>query len=388
MASIVSHTTSPLAIPPASPNLLGDVYEVEVVPGSGARVVVAPRIALTFDEFQTIAPPRSVALDGIVKGESRDDFKKLLFNFNHHEDVDRDFTLCTSQQVAVALKLGLFQFLLNNGVPDYRVFVNDPDPDSALASALLLYPDEIKDSIPAHRLLSLVGELDVSAGVHGPEVHSQLMREGAWIFEPYYRAVPRLYDMDAYGVTQVLLEQHARIRSFLMGHGETARAHTESETLYDGKGWMLIKELGPFARLKAFQDRHLQGLVILKGESEHGYRYSAVRGSRYCTFPLQLLTDVLNRCETLLERGGSDSLLASLGSNPSQFWRDLANVPPSTRSPWGGGNGVIGCLRQHGSLITPSSIGPLLDRFMMDLSQIGHSLGITSLRDYTDVCIQ
>jgi hypothetical protein len=388
MASIVSHNTSSLAIPPASPKLLGDVYECEVVPGSGAYVVVAPRAAVSFEDFQAIAPPRSVALDGIVKGESRDDFKNLHFNFNHHEDVDRDFTLCTSQQVAVALKLGLFHFLLDNGVPNYRVFVNDPDPDSALASALLLYPDEIKDSIPAHRLLSLVGELDVSAGVHGPEVHCQLMREGAWIFEPYYRAVPHLYDMDAYGVAQVLFEQHSRIRSFLMGHGETARAHTESETLYDGKGWMLIRELGPFARLKAFQDRHLEGIVVLKGESEHGYRYSAVRGSRYCTFPLPLLTDVLNRCETRLERESSEALVTSLKSNTSTFWRDLAETPPSQRNPWGGGNGVIGCLRQHGSLIPPSVMGVLIDQFMTDLSQEGHSLGISKLSEVSRMTMQ
>jgi hypothetical protein len=381
MASIVSHTNSSLAIPPASPKLLGDVYESEVTPGSGAFLVVAPRAAITFEQFQTIAPNRSVALDGLVKGKSQDDLKRCLFNFNHHEDVDRDITLCTSQQVAVALKKGLFQFLLDEGVPNYRVFVNDPDPDSALASALLLYPDEIKDAVAAHRLLSLVGELDVSAGVHGPEVHSLLMREGAWIFEPYYRAVPRLYDMNGYGVAQVLLEQHSRIRSFLLGRGDTAPVRADSETLYDGKGWMLIKELGPFARLKVFQDRTLEGLVVLKGESEHGYRYSAVRNSRYSAFPLLLLTDVLNRCETLLERGSSDSLLSSITLNNNSFWIELAETPTSVRTPWGGGNGVIGCLRQHGSLILPSLIGPLVDRFMCDLARNGQSYEAANLAE-------
>ena len=58
----------------------------------------------------------------------------------------------------------------------------------------------------------------------GPLMHTMLMRQGAWIFEPYYRALKTgLYDLDGQGVKSVLTDQFERITAYLTGSGKTSK---------------------------------------------------------------------------------------------------------------------------------------------------------------------
>ena len=166
-----------LVVPPVKAQLLElpETYSVQLVPNSGRHLVIIPRAEFSFAEFCERTPHRSIGLDGLIKDPPARNLTSRHFNFNHHGGVDRAFTLCTADQVNRSVGDGLMRLLLVNDSPEYRVFLNDPDPDSAFASFQLLYP-HLCDNVPFRRMLGgFVAPLDVSAGTRGPALDSELM---------------------------------------------------------------------------------------------------------------------------------------------------------------------------------------------------------------------
>ena len=86
------------------------------------HVELVPGRTWTLDEL----PPRSIALDGAVRGPAIDT-ASARYSFDHHDGVIRHATLATCEQVRDALLVGL-------DPRGYHVFVNDVDGDTALSS--------------------------------------------------------------------------------------------------------------------------------------------------------------------------------------------------------------------------------------------------------------
>lgn len=365
--------------------LLPDCYSVEPVHGSGRRIAIIPRAEFAFDEFCLRTPHRSIALDGFVKGGATQDLRTLHFNFDHHGGCVRDFTLCTAQQVELARSQGLMDLLHENDVANFWVFTNDPDPDSTISSYQFIHP-HLCDSPVFRRLLhGFVAPLDVSAGTRGPELHSDLMREGAWIFEPYFRELSRVYSMNGKQIADLTFEIYERIGKHLMGKGQMGAIEGGISELARGDSWMMIQEHGAHSRLKTFQTNpSLQGLVVFKGQTADEYRYSAVRHNRLSFFPVELLSDSLNRAEFFVERVNLEALgdlVRESASHPGILWTTLAadSLPADWIKPWGGGDAVIGCLRTKGSALPPAMMKAFVDAFMRDLAHKAYHLGCFSL---------
>lgn len=73
------------------------------------KLHILPRVVTTWKEFVETHPIRSIALDGYVKGEPRFNREGTHVNFNHHEDVNRLATRCTTSLVSLAIMGGLLR---------------------------------------------------------------------------------------------------------------------------------------------------------------------------------------------------------------------------------------------------------------------------------------
>lgn len=112
-------------------------------------------------------PPKSIALDGAVRGP-RIDTASERYSFDHHDGCVRHATLSTCEQVYDALRVGLCP-------RGFTVYVNDWDGDTVMALWLLCNWDHA--SYIAH-IVRTVGRLDALGPACGLTVPSGLL--AAW----------------------------------------------------------------------------------------------------------------------------------------------------------------------------------------------------------------
>jgi len=105
-------------------------------------------------------PPHSVALDGYVPGPHIDAAARR-FSFDHHAGCIRHATLSTCEMTLDAIRVGLEP-------GDLTVYINDLDPDTALAVWLLLRPHAAGQDAVASAVRAL-GRVDaLGPAVGGP----------------------------------------------------------------------------------------------------------------------------------------------------------------------------------------------------------------------------
>ncbi len=99
-------------------------------------------------------PPRSIALDGAVRGPFVD-VARGVYSFDHHDGCIRHVTLSTCEQVRDALLVGLAPV-------GFSVFVNDVDADTVISIWLLQHPDRLQGegSARLRRMVHRVGRVD------------------------------------------------------------------------------------------------------------------------------------------------------------------------------------------------------------------------------------
>jgi len=130
-------------------------------------MITAARSAPTivFSQGQTWAltalPPRSIALDGAVRGAAFDNVHHR-YSFDHHDGVLRHIALATCEQVRDALLVGLEPH-------GFTIFVNDVDGDTVVAVWLLLHPDLLRGPHAARvdALVQRVGRIDALGPARG-----------------------------------------------------------------------------------------------------------------------------------------------------------------------------------------------------------------------------
>jgi hypothetical protein len=133
----------------------------------------APNIEVQVETGLTVASsavrksaPCTIYLDGVAQSEPFMDLEKQIYNFDHHENCMRPFTLSTCEQAFVMTLKGM-----DLRGRDWRVFANEPDLDTVLAIWLILNHVRIqqKEFSGLNRLSALV-RLEGIIDSHGLEM--------------------------------------------------------------------------------------------------------------------------------------------------------------------------------------------------------------------------
>ena len=309
-----------------------------------------PRKVIRWGELCATHPPFSIALDGYVFGQPR--YLEPLqggpkANFNHHEEVDRLGTRCTTAQVYMAIKNGLFSTFRKDGQPHAELYVNDPDQDVGGSTWLFLNHERIKDtkSEPLiNKLINLLDFLDVTGGCFPLDPDSSTMRQYNWIFEPYTEArkLGRLPSMTSVEMRNILDAVHSRISHYTLGRAQEIPSETGYEVLGGNHRWKIVQEKGTQTRMQLMKDG-ITAFASLLGQRQDGnWTYTLCRQSVFIPFPLLQLYEHLNTLE-----GITDSVLG-----------------------WGGGDTIGGSPREAGSKLNPQKLEEAITQFLRETNRL------------------
>ena len=311
------------------------------------ETICEPRKVIKKEEFIRDYPEYSVALDGLVYGEPFFESKEKgpYKNFNHHEEVDRMGTRSTCSQVYIALKQRFIQGYTKDDEVVMNIYYNDPDQDTLLADWQLHNHDQVRGKEGNHllnRLVDIEDKLDVTLGTYplnlnNPETYNTI-KKMAWVFEPYTRSrVEGKLDVTDYellkkNMTDIRLEVHRRITEHVNKSENSIDIDRRYDIIEKGKRWIMIKEIGPHARINIFEDDKINTFVSYRKREDDKYVYSIIF-TPYSGFPREQFCDVLN------------------------------NIEDTTRiNGWSGGSSNISSSRKHGSIIDPKGISELLKK--------------------------
>jgi len=291
---------------------------------------------VNWETFLKEYPVRSISLDGHVSEGPLFDHEMKKANFNHHEGVNRLATRSTCSQVRMAILSNLFDsFRQGDGELDFDVFVNDADEDVCTSWYLLNngHMSEIALNPLISRLIFCEDALDTTSGAYPFPKDMQMLREMAWVFEPYRRArVNGILDIKKEDVYKGIIEDvEGRIKQYVAGNGGKIALDTNYKIIGGGKGWNMVEEVGPYAKTGMFADK-IKAYVSVRERNDGKFQYVIGKSSPFVsTFDLPKLFATLNQ----IEGQGTEI--------------------------WGGGDVVGGSPRVNGSSITPEEMTKIIN---------------------------
>lgn len=299
---------------------------------------VEPGISKDWRAFQREAPLCSIALDGYVIGPPAFADAGPHANFDHHVEVDRLATRSTCMQVFLAIMVGLYDAFSKEGRPFAHVFVNDADQDTCLAIWLLRHPARVRSMRLGQAITSLLlaeDLLDCTGGAYPAGSDRPLMREQAWVFDPYLRARTqgRLAAMDSTAMEALIEDVCTRIDRSAAGTHEQIDIDTRYEDIGGGLGWRMIVEHGPHARTSLFASG-VSAFVSVLERPDGRWTYTIGRMSPFVAFPMERAYAELNEAE---------------GTKPGP-------------QGWGGSNTIGGSPRGTGSRLSPADVERVVNR--------------------------
>ncbi len=273
------------------------------------RVQLRPAVTpgLSRAAFEAATPEGyAIALDGYVGTGPWFDPAGPRANFNHHEGVDRLATRATCAQVLMAIRQGLFDTFRDADGSRATLHVNDCDEDVCVSVALLRNAHLVAAaSNPlVNRLVAMEDALDTTAGAYPFPVDLPVLRELAWVFEPYRRArftsmLGRHRTPDA--LAGIIADVEHRILRHVTGSGGVVERF---DTRYyvdnmgvSTTGWKFVREVGPYARTAMFADGVRAFVATRETGGQTGNVYTVGRMSPYVPFPVPEILDALNRAE-------------------------------------------------------------------------------------------
>jgi hypothetical protein len=304
------------------------------------NLVVEPRKVMAWDEFIQTTPPYSIALDGYVRGRSELDPDGPHLNLDHHSGPGRLITRSTCAQVYLAILLGLFEMFQKDGRPYANVYVNDCDQDVCLSYWLLMNPDRTLN-LRAQDLIArlIIGEdfLDATAGSFPIDLTRDTVQQSFWIFEPYTvaRCSGELRCYAPGQMANLIAAVSERIDLYAEGKARSIEPDTRREVVGGGGGWVLAKEIGPYARAALYQEG-ARALITFRRGQDGAYTYSIGRMSGFVDFPVDELYGVLNRAEGLL----------------------------AIDDQWGGSTVIGGSPRKSGSRLRPEELEHVVNEYL------------------------
>ena len=303
-------------------------------------LITEPGIVLSWDEFTRTKPPYSIALDGYVDSVSELDFNGPYLNLDHHSGVRRLITRSTCSQVYLAIALGLFELFQRDGRPHANIYVNDCDQDVCLCYWLLRNPDKVhglraQDNIA--RLIIIEDFMDATAGSFPIDITSDIIQQSFWIFEPYTiaRNNAEATKYSSSQMTELIMRVYERINLFAVGKAQKIEVDTRYKIVGGGKGWMLAKEIGPYARVQLYQEG-VQALITFRENQDGTYTYSIGKISGFINFPIPALYNVLNQAENQND----------------------------TSNQWGGSTIIGGSPRRSSSRLKPEELEKIVNNYL------------------------
>ena len=289
---------------------------------------------LSWEEFKQTHPVGSIALDGYVGEGPEFEYEGPYYNANHHEGVKRLATLSTAQQILMDVQMGLDKpFTTKKGIFAPNVFVNDCDQDVCAAWFLLDQIDQTRAPSPAlKRFINIAGTLDVTAGAFPYDPDMRILRELAWVFEPYglFRASGEMAKKDNRQYYSVIEDVQGRIQRHLMGRGNAIDLDSAYELVGGGKDWQMIREIGRDGRVGALMDG-IDSYVSVQELPDGRWRYTVGRRSEFVPFDVPGLMERLNQVEGC------------------------------TNDRWGGATIVGGSPRVGGSKLSPAEVEKVIN---------------------------
>jgi len=257
---------------------------------------------MTWGEFCQRKPPFSVGLDGYILGKPEFDSRGPWANFNHHEDVDRLGTRSTSGQVLVAIRQGLFLSFQKDNEPHIFPHVNDCDQDVCTATTLLKNSETIlaTPNPRLNRLVNLVDILDTTSGLCALPVHTSVLEQHAWVFDPYiqFRYGGQIDKRDSKEFEDIIKEVEIRILEHIAGNESSIPLDCRYEMLGGGMQWKMIREIGTHARSAIFKEG-FRAIVTVRKRKDEKYNYTFCKASPFIPFNITLIIATLNKLEGL-----------------------------------------------------------------------------------------
>jgi hypothetical protein len=173
--------------------------------------------------------------------------------------------------------------------------------------------------------------LDTTAGACLHPIDENLLREIAWIFEPYRFARLRgSFDSSSESVHRSIIEAvNGRIAAHLEGSGGTSLLDLGYKRILAGDGRTMVKEVGSQARLGMV--RHgIRAYVSVRERADGSWAYTLGRSSPFIAFEIPRIVAALNSAEQ------------------------------SGQGTWGGGNLIAGSPRQLGSKLSPREVATIV----------------------------
>ena len=309
---------------------------------------VKPRLVVPSNkEFTETHPNFSVALDGYVsdvpmyipKVNGRGPFA----NFDHHVGVNRSATRSTCYQAYVAITQGFYDSFKKDGEYEVNLHVNSCDQDVCLAVWEFMNPERLHRSLRSRCIDELVMAedlLDSSGGSYPIDERyynePRFLHKLAWIFELYTK--PKfegsVETMDAEEMQRVITGVGERITCYVNGQGEEIELDARYEVLDRRKGYVVIREQGPFARRVLFTSEPEDAYVSVRDNPDGSRKVIIGKMSQYIILPLDTSAAMLNEAEGL--RPGSENC-------------------------WNGGDTVIGSPLLTGTKLSVAEVCGILD---------------------------
>ena len=299
---------------------------------------------MTWEQFLSETPERSIALDGVVSGGPRWDESTLHANFDHHDGVVREATMSTAMQVLFAIKGGLMVRM--NGA--YNVYVNDPDQDTSFAVWLLQHHKQftgVQSHPVINRLLALNDRWDITGGAFPMSLDDSLVRQHCWVFSPYtdMRKSGELASARE-GIRNCIMACGENLTAAFLGQAKEKMLDTRYEILYASDRFKIVDEIGGNeARYHLFAQGMLDnGYISLVARRHDGrFVYTIGRRSQYVDFPMAKLYAALSAAERVFTVFGSSE---------------------TKTSPWGGSDLIGGSNREFGSGLTWEQIRDIVKK--------------------------
>lgn len=312
------------------------------------KLVVCPsQTPITWETFVGSEDRFAIALDGYVTGGPRFDAQSVKANFNHHEGCDRLATRATCAQVLMAIRQGLFKTFRNHEGPQATVYVNDADEDVCTSWYLLKHNAVCGQSMNPllNRLVMMEDCLDATAGAYPFPADLPVLRELAWVFEPYrqFRLSGQIDKKDPQAYRSVIEDVEGRIGRHITGSGQEVPLDTRFERVGGGKGWSMVKEIGAQARTGMFADG-IQAYVSVRERGEGRWTYTVGRMSNFIPFDCQKIFDICNAAEFKADKDDGS--------------------PMCLEDHWGGSPMIGGSPRVGGSKIPPSIMEKIVNEVL------------------------
>lgn len=301
------------------------------------QLFVEPFVSgISWEKFCDKYSNYSVALDGFVNVGPRFDEKKIMVNFNHHEEVDRLATRATCAQVLMAIRQGMFSKFRDEYGVKANVYVNDCDEDVCTSWFLLNNSHMVEETMNPmiNRLVSMEDALDSTAGAYPFPADLPALKELAWVFEPYrqFRMNGGLEKRNAASFHSIITDVEHRILQHVTGRGKAVLVFdTRYELIGGGNGWAMVKEVGPYARTAMFSDG-IKAYVSVKERQDGNWTYTIGKLSPFIPLDLLKLTEKLNQVDEIV----------------------------TETNRWGGGNNIMGSPRTTGSLLNPENLSKVI----------------------------